>query len=369
MLNNSLIISSYNVAPYQSTDFLNSVPGHQETTNRFEKKLSTCQAALANAEWVVDHLTKKGPLLSDQDTQTLKEQTEQKGLQAKNIKNLNRALKDYTDLWMEEGEVAEKTVASNLCALDPRGSNVYLFQEVFQKDRPIVTGLAANYHFFSKGNRPDTMVALHKKTFDKIEDRSFYIDGSIDVSLVKAEVKGEEKAEKKDEEEGSGTVMAFASLHIPGFKLEEKNADIRNDSAFFGDQICTRIAETLIQQTVDCDIVIVGADMNVICEMDPKRFETLKNHGFKLYRTASPTAKLASSEDANLVHREIDYFWVKKNNPGFECAIDTTHYPQKLSFDTHNPDTRTCSDHIMISLKVKETAPSILSNLSSYIWG
>jgi hypothetical protein len=145
----------------------------------------------------------------------------------------------------------------------------------------------------------------------------------------------------------SGKRIAFISAHVPGFDFSAKNLTIE---AADGDLFCKEIVKA-VRSMKDCQLHILGSDMNCNPEIWKGRFEIFLEQGFQLWRTHAPTN--VNSRDENVREREIDFLLVWKE-PASKLANlisylslsentvkATKQYPDLLGWDPEkNP-----SDH------------------------
>lgn len=237
--------------------------------------------------------------------------------------------------------------------------DVYLLQEVMDKERPLIKRLTEiGYTIFHNGEN-DTAVALDPKRFDIINEEYLAEDG-IDIATV---VTATDKI--------TGKVMRFVSTHIAGFDLTD--AYMRAEGAEAGDKdfqtVMTKLNESQSAMT------IVGGDFNTSPEIWNKRFNPAIESGFQMHRINQPTA--VNPRDKVYREREIDFVfskqsWFDKVTSFFLSIFSTTTVI--TSIETSSEDITKLkgqpSDHIPVFLTFKsEEQQSLISRVWVAIFG
>lgn len=143
----------------------------------------------------------------------------------------------------------------------------------------------------------DTAIAINPKKFEAIENRSFVPKMGDSCAIAVAT------------EKATGKRIAFVSGHMAGVRLEQgKESDF--EDAQIGDHYIRDLLKYLDKAFLDCDTIIVGADVNASPEIYKKRFELFEEAGFSVHRTGKPTQ--INRKSTTLPERELDYVFVRQ---------------------------------------------------------
>jgi endonuclease/exonuclease/phosphatase family metal-dependent hydrolase len=232
-------------------------------------------------------------------------------------------------------------------------SDIQIYNKDFEIIRPPKNG-KPEYASFT-----DTAIAINPRKFNKIENRSFNV-GFIGETQFAVAVANERVTGKK---------IAFVSGHIAGFNLEETNESQRKNEAVGGDKEIEELINQLKIRCSDCDLVMIGTDINAIPEVYAHRFELFANAGFQLHRTENPTSKMSRNrhnEIPKLKDRELDYVFIKQEHKQNKfLSFLNNLFKKEKAYVTHlvvpdeinlKLDPRFCpSDHIPVFARVNET--------------
>lgn len=261
-------------------------------------------------------------------------------------------------------------------------ADVYALQEVEGDDRADIQAFKDAGFTIIRPPRiknpsfTDTAIAINPSKFEEpIENRS-YNDAKTerDVTIAVAI------------EKATGKKIAFISGHIGGFNLEEKDPKIMKESAAEGDGDVERLIETLKDKCSDCDLFIMGADMNATPEIYENRFKSLKEDGFDLYRTNVPTSHMERTQQVlpvEMKDRELDYIFFKENKretaetPNKFFAFLNRLFKKKtvIVAEIKKNDFLTLdaisspSDHIPVFVKVEAVKKSLIGEFFRKIFG
>lgn len=187
----------------------------------------------------------------------------------------------------------------------PGGAAVFALQEVGRgEDRPeLQTLLQAGYKLIRLRGGKDTVIAIDKKKFKRIEDHSFPLPVEDDREAeIAVAIAIDAKTKKK---------VAFVSVHIPGFALEEAGEEERHLGAGTGDTVSTQIAQRLRTLCQGCDRVIVGGDFNASREIHDPRFQLWEKAGFNTYSPEEITNVVHDPKLSRQLHeRTLDHLLV-----------------------------------------------------------
>jgi endonuclease/exonuclease/phosphatase family metal-dependent hydrolase len=158
---------------------------------------------------------------------------------------------------------------------------------------------------------------------------------------------------------GTNERMVFVSAHVPGFEYEQptnkRDEDFKKIDREEGYHFCSKMLEVVskIAEAEKATLQMIGADMNASPEMDPIRFQLLKQKGFELIRSGSHTN--VSPLSKNYRTRELDFIFIKST----EFSAD--YQPlNEIKWTTQTNG----SDHIPVAATVEiqmEEDTSILS--------
>lgn len=235
--------------------------------------------------------------------------------------------------------------------------DVMALQELTHTDDEINTLKNKGYEIVKPDRKfPDTAIALNPKKFSSIENRSFVLDSThvvgikIDFAIA---VAIENSSRKK---------IAFVSAQFSGFDLQEKDKKRLLEQAALGDTEVSDLVNKLRERCKDCDVKIVGADMNANPEIHKSRFDLFKKAGFDVFRTAKPTShrERFGALDIEMKDRELDFVFVSEKPKGIigflkklfgkaDLKIDVIKDSSNLTLDPISSP----SDHLPVLARVE----------------
>lgn len=264
-------------------------------------------------------------------------------------------------------EQAQNQMAEKLAA-EP--VDVYLLQEVSDKERPLIKKLTEMGYSIAYNDKNDTAIALAPGRFrvfreEYLHEREGKRPGCDIATIITAQDNTTQKT------------VIFVSTHIAGFDLTiDKNA--MAEQATTGDAYFRRLMTKLdeIEQESAYDMTIIGGDINASPEIYNDRFNPVNERGFQTHRTGSPTA--VNGNDDKYREREIDYFFSKSLPSWFDNLISAISAifigGIVTSIETSSEDITTLrgqpSDHIPVFLSFKsEEQQSLISKVWAVIFG
>ncbi|MEC7839806.1 MAG: hypothetical protein VX777_07185 [Chlamydiota bacterium] len=213
-------------------------------------------------------------------------------------------------------EVAQEEVDKRL----REEADVFLLQEFQQNifndqgppkytvDRPLINSLMnkkfifIQHHFNDSGDNilctTDAAIALNSNRFQLIQNLS--ISDNCAIALTTDKVTQER--------------ILFVSAHFRGFDLTKSAIELtreyqRNGGPRSGDDEVETVLKKLLSHENQCNLQIIGADMNCNPERWYNRFYKFVDRGFTTHRTGNPTA--LNSKDKEFQEREIDFLFSK----------------------------------------------------------
>ncbi len=245
----------------------------------------------------------------------------------------------------------------------PHAAAVFALQEVGHANRAEIIELKAQgYQIIAPKGRHDTAIAIDAKKYDAITDLSFQPKGLGDVALVTAI----DKQTKKK--------VAFASVHIAGFPLEEPNITSMKQVAQWGDKESQAIAALIKTKCADCETITVGGDLNTSREIYKERFEIWEKQGFEVYSPEESTNLTTHPVAAqHLFERKLDhvFIWQKPSLLGRIKAflgIRDLKATTKGKFSPGFDPTASYSDHVPVYLTAKKTEAAFAQATSNKSW-
>lgn len=260
-------------------------------------------------------------------------------------------------------------------------AHVYCLQEVTSENRELIMQLKdKNFeiiHFENEDKFFDTAIAIDKKRFKNITNRSIAIKGNGDIAIATAV------------DRLTGQKIVFASGHVPGFNYLNKT--VIEEEEKYGDEYCEVFTQQL-NEINDGSLQMVGIDMNAtpfikwgeerIDEKDiqsksgQKRFTYFNDFTFR--PTRCPTSVNEKGETHN--ERELDFFFSKIKKPKLSvffilsliCAIFVETFSNNRYSILSDRDDKlwgnlelNCSDHVPIYHTV---TAQMNSSIISVIW-
>lgn len=255
--------------------------------------------------------------------------------------NMAIAMKDYENICRIAGSpedvrqmatnypAAQEEVANVLAGNKPR-AKVFLLQEVHglmegpnkelveAPDTPLIRNLRAhNYeivHARTRLGRYDCAIAIDKAVFNIDPDLAAPTNrrnANSSTDTVGLSLSATETAIVKATHIATGKRIAFASVHAEGYNVEDENKERLEASRDSGDDLCRQFVNFLQQNTDDCDMQIIGIDLNTNERYWRRRVDIFTNQGFRINQVNEPTNAYAGAKLRANDLKEIDFIFTR----------------------------------------------------------
>lgn len=258
-----------------------------------------------------------------------------------------------THLKKKSSPALYQTANTHCSSILPPLADVFLLQEVMQKDRSLIAELKRRkFHLIhlpmdhlGKNAALDTLVALNPAHFKDVKDCSINMNNGLQKGRFNKDLAVAEATHIP-----SGKKMVFVSMHAPGFDFAKDpipEEDKKRCDLYF-EQVMKKVA-----QAASGTLVFMGGDLNTNPEKTPERFENFKSKQFRVHR--SDHATNVNPDAPSDPMRELDFFFDNSSPPDIQTQIADL---DPLGWDeTKNP-----SDHLPIFMRVSiQESPQINS--------